>query len=235
VFWRSSRMGDHMKKVQPGESLKFPAATFNTFIDAARDFQNRQQGTAQQPRQSVRSCGIVLVKNNSGADVGQFGILGIMCPVFGPYYLDEFKRNIVLDGQLPNSAYHRGKFVVLLEPLASGKIGRAMVSGVTQVKINIIDDTHEFADIDAGDTTRLASGTRGSAQILWVEDYEGEKWAIVRLANPTDESCFDEPSTPSVIAWDQVNGSHWVSLDADGKLAQRQGSVIVGDYVRMKP
>ena len=34
--------GDHLKKVQPGDPLAIPAATFNAFVDAAQDYRNRQ-------------------------------------------------------------------------------------------------------------------------------------------------------------------------------------------------
>ncbi len=45
-------MGDHLKKVKSGNPLKIPAATFNTFIDAARDFQvrTRDRGRRQGDR-----------------------------------------------------------------------------------------------------------------------------------------------------------------------------------------
>ena len=35
--------GDAMKKVQPGDRLKIPAETFNTFLDTARAFRGQQQ------------------------------------------------------------------------------------------------------------------------------------------------------------------------------------------------
>ena len=55
-----------LKKVKSGDSQEIPAATFNTFIDAARDFRSRQQGRAQTAQQSFRSSGIILIKNVSG-------------------------------------------------------------------------------------------------------------------------------------------------------------------------
>ena len=41
-------MGDPFKKVQRGDRLRIPAETFNTFIDAAKDFRNRTQNVARQ-------------------------------------------------------------------------------------------------------------------------------------------------------------------------------------------
>jgi hypothetical protein len=34
-------MGDHLKKVQSGDPLVVPAATWNAFIDAAEDYRQR--------------------------------------------------------------------------------------------------------------------------------------------------------------------------------------------------
>ncbi len=58
-------MSDTLKKVKSGEPLKIPVVTFNTFVDAARDF---------------RCSGIALVKNASGLDRGRFNILGRPSP-----------------------------------------------------------------------------------------------------------------------------------------------------------
>ena len=40
-------MGYTLKKVKPGDPLAIPAATFNTFVDAAQDFLRRQYEQAQ--------------------------------------------------------------------------------------------------------------------------------------------------------------------------------------------
>lgn len=40
-------MNDPMKKVKPGDPLVIPAATFNTFVDTARDLLTRQHQQAQ--------------------------------------------------------------------------------------------------------------------------------------------------------------------------------------------
>jgi hypothetical protein len=58
-------MSDHMKKVQAGDRLRIPARTFNTFIDAARDFEPRQRNQEQDPKGRLASSGIVPVENAS--------------------------------------------------------------------------------------------------------------------------------------------------------------------------
>ena len=63
-----------LTKVQSGDSLNIPAATFNTFVDSARDYLQRQQGTGGKPTQAFQQTGIVPIKNASGADVGRFAV-----------------------------------------------------------------------------------------------------------------------------------------------------------------
>lgn len=176
-------MGDHLKKVQPGQPLRMPAAAYNAFVDAARDFQSRQRDQGQQPKPSPRQSGIVLVKNTSGADRDRFSILGLDDNVIGPGdNLEQFKNRVCFKGVVPTLA-HVGAFAVLLEPLKENAIGLAFVDGVCAVKVQVTNVTHWFADVRPGYTSHLLAGPTGSAGILWKESGTGEKWAVVRLAS----------------------------------------------------
>jgi len=171
-----------LQKVKPGDPLVIPAGTFNTFIDAARDFRARQQGRTQTAQPGFRFSGIILVKNTSGTDQDRFAVLGIDSPVITPTdNEDEFKNRLALRGVVPDQAEHVGRFVILAEPLADGEIGRAFAHGVCPVKINVEDEAHAYADIEDAQTQYLKSGTSGAAQILWAESGTGEVWAVVRL------------------------------------------------------
>ena len=175
-------MGDTMKKVRTGDPLRIPAATFNTFIDAARDFQQRQRNTVQLPQVSSASEGIVLVKNNSGADCPRFGILGVDGVLYDPVSNPErFKNSTAVVGVTPVETNHKGKFVVLLEPLKDGGIGRARISGTTCVQLNVLSEGHTHADVEEGQSAQLKSDVSGSAVILWKETGTGTKWALVKL------------------------------------------------------
>jgi len=104
-------MGDSLKKVQPGDPLRIPSATFNAFIDAARDFQGRTQGLAQAPAPAFRQSGIVLVRNDSGADRNRFDALGIDSPIITPTdNEDAFKNHVTLSGSMPPSFRRRGRW-----------------------------------------------------------------------------------------------------------------------------
>jgi hypothetical protein len=175
--------GDALKKVKSGDRLAIPAATFNTFIDAANDFRRRQQDggggpAADRPREHI------LVRNDSGEDLDRFGILGGDAPVILPAdNLDEFKNRVVLSGVTP-TADHAGRFAVLQEPLADGAIGRACVCGVSPVQVDVIDENHGFAEVEEGETGSLQSAESGSATLLYKESGTGLKWAVVQLGDP---------------------------------------------------
>ncbi len=69
-----------MQKVRAGDPLRIPPGTFNTFIDAARDYQARRLYQGQGSQAAARHSGLVLVKNASGADRDRLDILGVDGP-----------------------------------------------------------------------------------------------------------------------------------------------------------
>ena len=184
-------MGDAFKKVQSGDSLRIPAATFNAFIDAAQDFHTRTIGnTGTGPGLGILPPGIVLVRNDSDAAQDQFAVLGIDGIVISPDDNEqEFKSHIVLSGVVPavdDETDHSGRFVVLAEPLKAGSIGRAFVDHVCQVKVSVEEDEEEprFADVADGEAGHLAAAVDGSAMILWRKEGSDAQWAVVRLGTP---------------------------------------------------
>jgi len=66
-----------LKKVRSGDSLVIPAETFNAFVDTALAFKRQQRGVAREPQREQRQTGIILVRNESGADRARFDVLGI--------------------------------------------------------------------------------------------------------------------------------------------------------------
>lgn len=174
-------MGDSLRKVQAGSKLRVPAAAYNAFIDAARDYQARQRSSQQSAQAAARSSGVVLVKNASGEDRERFDVLGVDAPIFGPAdNLESFKNKLALKGITP-TANHAGKFVILLEPLKADAIGLAIAGGVSIVKVEVQAEGDRMADAADGEAGNLVSGGSGVAQILWKEAGTGVKWAVVRL------------------------------------------------------
>lgn len=176
-------MGDALKKVQAGQPLRIPAATFNTFIDVARDHQQRQNNAETRHQASSLQSGVVPVRNEAVAAVARYGVLAIKRPVIPPdVSLDGFKNHRALIGYEPVAGTHEGKFVITAEPIAVNSIGAAFASGVCPVQINVLDSTHDYADIADGDTAKLVSqADPGGARILWKEVGTGTLWAIIRF------------------------------------------------------
>ena len=84
-----------------------------------------------------------------------------------------------MSGGLPTGG---SSFVVAVEPIAAGKIGRVAVAGVVQAKINVVSESDTFATAKDGDLTQLTSASSGEATILWKESGTGAgKWALVRF------------------------------------------------------
>jgi len=173
-------MGDTLKKVQAGQPLKIPATAYNAFVDVARAHQQNQTELAGAGRPAARHADLVLVRNDSGADVSRFGVLAISDSVFAPTDA-EFKNRVVFAGVTPTSSPH-GRFVVTAEPIKAGEIGAAFADGVCPVQIDVTDDEHSQADTALSTTEHLESRHGGAAAILWRSGGTGLQWAIVRLA-----------------------------------------------------
>src|SRR5690606_11361205 len=98
---------------------------------------------------------------------------------------DEFKRQVALSCVTP-TVEHGNRFVVLQEPLAVGALGKACVSGVTNVKLQ--SDSTDASDIlTAGiveDESNWLQAGGNACSVLWTETEaqpDGTRWAIVRL------------------------------------------------------
>ncbi len=177
-------MADHLKKVQTGQKLAIPAAAYNSFIDAAQDYQSRRQNSLQHPTPSNGQTNIVTVKNVTASDVPRFGVLAIGEPVISPTdNLDEFINRIAITGVMPDETEHLGKFVIAAEPIASGEIGSAYIQGVCPTQLVVPDESYRFADIITDTTSWLLTKPNGSTEILWKQEGIGLKWGIIRLSH----------------------------------------------------
>jgi hypothetical protein len=175
--------GDPLKKVQSGEPLHIPAAAYNAFIDAAR-LVRAQQSPGADVQSFARQTTLAKVKNTTGAALARFSVLALDSPIVLPASNEEeFLRQTTFVGVTP-TAGDEGRFAVLLEPLANGKIGWAAVGGVVPVKLAVEGASlYDHAEISPGTCTELANVADGSAQVLWVEPTGGAvRWAVVRLS-----------------------------------------------------
>lgn len=174
-------------KVVPGQPFVPSAVLHNKLAELAQAFDLDQggEGAVDYPQN-----GVVKVRNDSGDDAEQYGVLGLDSPLLGPAdNIGEFKKRISFRGVLPvvsdpaELTDHTGRFAILKEPIAKGTIGRAVVAGlaICRLKVNDPNDRQRFADVADGETF-LQDAASGAAQILWAEDNgQEEQWAVVRI------------------------------------------------------
>jgi hypothetical protein len=144
----------------------------------------RSDGTAAGPSDGPKPYTPILAKNATSSTVNRWGVMSVAGVVFTPSgatgnATQQFQDQPVLSGGLPTGGQ---SFVVAVEPIAAGKIGRVAVAGVVQAKINVVSDSDTFATAKDGDLTQLTSSSSGEATILWKESGTGSgKWALVRF------------------------------------------------------
>ena len=175
-----------MKRFKAGDAFRgLPTSTWNQFVQASEIVLTGQLDRGGRARgKSGPQATVVYVKNNTESDVGWYGILGIDGPLFSDTdNLNEFQARVMFTASTPAEDTHEGMFVVCIEPIPAGQIGRAVVSGAVQVQVDVKDADHTFAEITDADLTKLTSATSGSARILWKAPGTGTKWAIVRLGD----------------------------------------------------
>jgi hypothetical protein len=215
-------MGDAFKKVQAGQRIAITAEAYNAFIDAAQAVREHKQfGT--EASQFFRQSGIVKVRNTSGTDQGRFAILGLSEPIILPSANEiEFKRQVTFEGVVPAKNDHRGRFAVLLEPIANGKIGLAVIAGVVPVRLKVDpDQLYDRAEIIDADSGKLLNVPHGSARVLWIDAVGSEeRWAIVRLDDGdyqahvliTSNAPDDDGYYPGVVQRYDLDTKTWQTL-----------------------
>ena len=170
----------------------------DTLSLAIKELQNRDNDN---PNTNGELSGIVQIVNNSGAALDAFDVLGIEGPYIDPSDGDEEEALFqcgepVLSGVTPVDPDHLGKFAILLEPIGSGQVGHARVTGASQAWVDIQTVGDEYADILDGDDTKLVSGSSGMARILWTATAStGEQWALVQLGGSVAAGTYASPET----------------------------------------
>ena len=105
---------------------------------------------------------IVDVRNDSGSAMPRFSVAGFSDILISPSQnLQEFQNYPRFSLRTPQTPDDQGKFCVTLEPLATGAIGKAMISGVCpcQVWRSPGDTAQAFADVKNGQIGYLQQST----------------------------------------------------------------------------
>lgn len=212
-----------LQPVSRGQRIELLANEHNAFIDAALA---TKRGERRVPRFDSGGMGlmptspaIIRVRNGTaglgpGTDFDRFDIVGLSEPIFLPEESEpSFINETGFKAVIPQDPTHVGRFAVLLEPLAIGRIGRAVIAGM--VTCRIADATAvagDGLDIKHNDRTGLTRTPGGAATLLWRESGSGG-WGLVHLGQ----------HHPSVLAGyiTAVTGSTNATYDVRATISDR--------------
>lgn len=179
------------QKAKPGEDLEYPAALHNDLLEMLDWFKRtvREGRRTPSPEQGPGGLCRIKVRNDSGADRNQYDVLGIddlaIKPADNLAWL-RARREPLAVGNTPAESSHLGKWALLLEPIKSGKVGRAAIAGCLFARVSAPGTyPHPFCDIADG-SFELTSNWFGAAEILagpWT--HGGDDWAYLRIGNWT--------------------------------------------------
>lgn len=164
----------------------FPAATYNAMVDVINAYRRGRLTVPNQNKDTIRTAGIVLVKNSTGSNLVRGGVVGINGPIIGPDVESggPYWQQVALDGITPTSEHVPDAFAIAREAIPSGKVGYATIAGACQTQVYMDSPVHSCAGCESGSISYLRSRMNGGARILWVESTgSGIQNAIVRLAD----------------------------------------------------
>lgn len=191
-------MPDPFALVQSGQEFPADAETVNGWQLAGRDATRRRNGFnggrfGLGPfTQSVS----VLVQNKTLTDWDAYGVVTLGEPIQSA--VDNpatVLAEAVFAGSIPASSEE--DFAILVEPIASGSVGLAVVLGVAVCDVDVAAGWHTRAVPIPGDATKLVTAQSGSARIIWRSPGDsGTKRAVV-LIGQDDFGGFDSSSSGS--------------------------------------
>lgn len=166
------------RRVVPGQRVHPPAAAMNGLFDLLEE-RNRKEPRANAAGFQSGPIELLIKNNTGGALSSSFGVVAIGDVVINRTDGEEaFNRQNLFEGDTPSAG---ARIAIVQEPLSANAIGRAIIAGVTTVKLNVIDAAHTHAGPTTS-TSELDTANAGPAEILWKESGTGSKWAKVLLS-----------------------------------------------------
>lgn len=172
---------DPRHNVRPGDKLRIAAEHINFINRMMRPDTGFKSGALEgyEPGRNV-----ILCRNNTGGDVPRWGVMRIsgieINPADGDNQRRSFEEMPCVTGSKPNTTTG-GKFVIAVEPIKPGEIGRVCAAGIVQAKVSFSDAGHTRAKPKDNTVGYLESSASGPAAIVWSPGGTGEKWSLVRF------------------------------------------------------
>lgn len=174
---------DPRHNVRPGDKLRIAAEQINWINRQMRADTGFQAGELEgyEPGRNI-----ILARNNTGGDLPRWGVMRISGIEINPSANDTGRRSFeempCITGAKPD-ANTGGKFVIAVEPIPSGKIGRVSAAGIVQAKVLFSSASHTRAKPKDNTIEHLETANGGPAEILWSAGTSGEQWALVRFGD----------------------------------------------------
>ncbi len=177
-------MAKKVRTVMRGQAFAPTAGEWNAIAEATNAFHTRRRGEGSQ---EALPSGVVLVRNDTVKHLPRYAVAGIEDALVQPHHsFEQFTERVAFKVIVPTEEHVGGRFVILAEPLAPNAVGRAVLNGQTPVLVQMIDETHTFAEVEAGTTGNLVSAKSGPAMLLTIQpvdkrDTPDMAWCIARL------------------------------------------------------
>lgn len=173
-----------------GTKIKIRHQTWNALMDLVSE----RKGTTQSGGGLADSAttGLVEIYNDTGTAFDANQVVGLDAPLFAEsdnssaFRLRPAFRAVDADGD-----HHKGMWAVCAEPIRDKAIGRAWVTGVAAVSVDITDDTHRFCELTGSSSaTTLESATGGRAMIITKGSGTAPytTWCLVLLSGGTKQA-----------------------------------------------
>lgn len=207
-------MADPLQPVEPGRVSPFllSPATVNATLDAARAFRDRRRGKLggdpfDELGDAANYCRVKW-DGDIGLFLSAFSVLAYGASTVDPEdasLRQDSSKAPVFKGSAPILA--SSPFVITTEPIQGQSIGRAVVSGLAVVQVDVQNAAHRRAQPSPGITANLVSGGAG-VPIVWPQEFTqtGLQWCEVLLGDSADslpqfywdESSFGDTGTYGV-------------------------------------
>ena len=163
-------------KASPGSPfVPPPAVIWNNMVDAGRAWADGQLNNGAPTPNRPRATDLIRIKNDCGANRERGEILLIS----GKAITDLAEESIWLLGDTPTA---NGYFAILKQPIQSGEVGTAQVSGCCLAIVDMLDADHTRAKPSAGEYL-LESSTDGPIEIIYSPGLTGEQECVVRFGS----------------------------------------------------
>lgn len=171
-----------LRRFTSGQKVrKLPTAELNEAINAARD---REVFGSRRGPASFSGQFEIAVKNDTGADVDQWQAVGLdVVPIEPADNEQGYRDAIAFSGILPLHASHLDRFALVTSPIPDGQVGRALMFGMINCKVDVVNVEHKYARPKDNAADYLETCGAGGGRILWPRPFTstGEQWATVAL------------------------------------------------------